>query len=116
LITIRHHVSRQSGHFVHFFVQRDPFLQVLELNGAADLRQDREGVRIPLDHDLSERDLIALVDFQLGAVHHGVALALATFVVHHGDRALAIHHYQVARLGLHRLQPDKAHCAVALGV
>src|SRR5216684_8620443 len=86
-----------------------PSCRSLELNGAADLRQDREGVRIPLDHDLSERDLIALVDFQLGAVHHGVALALATFVVHHGDRALAIHHYQVARLGLHRLQPDKAH-------
>ena len=46
--------TRQAGDFVDFFVQRDAFLQVLELNGAADFREDREGVRIPLDHDLAE--------------------------------------------------------------
>ena len=47
---IADHVTRQAGDFVHFFVERDPFLQILELHGAADFGQDREGVRIPLDH------------------------------------------------------------------
>jgi hypothetical protein len=51
---IADHVTRQAGDFVHFFVERDAFLQVLELHGAADFGQDREGVRIPLDHDLAE--------------------------------------------------------------
>jgi hypothetical protein len=55
-------------------VQRDAFLQVLELHGAADFGQDREGVRIPLDHDLAERDRRAVFDLELGAVHDRVAL------------------------------------------
>src|SRR5579864_591924 len=33
---IADHVTRQAGDFVHLFVERDAFLQVLELHGAAD--------------------------------------------------------------------------------
>ena len=54
---IDHHVTRQAGDFVHFFVQRQAFLQVLELHRAADFGEDREGVRIPLDQDIAERNL-----------------------------------------------------------
>ena len=97
-------MTRQAGDFVHFFVERDAFLQVLELDGAADFGQDREGVRIPLDQDLSELDLIAFVDLQLGAVHDRVALAFAALVVHHRDRALAVHDHQVAGLRFDGLQ------------
>ena len=50
---IANHLTRQAGDFVDFFVQGDAFLQVLELNRAADFGQDREGVRIPLDQDLA---------------------------------------------------------------
>jgi hypothetical protein len=96
------HVPRQAGDFVDFFVQRDPFLQVFELHGAADFRQDGEGVRIPLDHDLAERDRIALVDLELGAVHNRVALALAVLFVDHGDRTLPVHDHQIAFLRLDR--------------
>ena len=113
---IADHVTGQAGDFVHFFVQRDTFLQVLELHGAADFGQDGESVRIPLDHDLAERDRIAIVDFQLGAVHHRVALAFAILLVDDRDRALAIHDHQIARLGFDRLQSDEAHGAVVLGI
>ena len=54
---IANHVTRQAGDFVDFLVQRDAFLQVLELHGSADLRQDGEGVWIPLDQYLALRDL-----------------------------------------------------------
>ena len=53
---------------------------------------------------------------QLGAVHDRVALAFAVLVVDHGDRTLAVHHHQIARLRLDRLQSDEAHGAVVLGI
>ena len=109
-------MTREAGDFVHFFVQRDAFLQVLELDGAADFGEDREGVRVPLDHHLAERDRIALVHLHLGAVDDCVTLALAALVVDDGDRALAVHHHQIARLRLDGLQVDEAHRAVVLGI
>ena len=44
--------TREAGDFVDFFVERDAFLQVLELDGAGDLGEDGEGVRIPLAEDV----------------------------------------------------------------
>src|SRR5208282_4564060 len=55
-------------------------------------------------------------DFDLGAVHHRVALALPALVVDHGDGTLAVHDHQIAGLGLDRLNADEAHAAVGLGV
>ena len=48
------HETREAGDLVDFFVEGDAFLQVLELDGAADFGEDGEGVGIPLDHDLAE--------------------------------------------------------------
>ena len=90
------HVARQAGNFVHFFVQRDAFLQVLELDRAADFREDREGVRIPLDHDLAELDRIAVLDLQLGAVNDRVAFFFTALFVDDRDRTLAVHDHQIA--------------------
>ena len=53
----RNYETRQAGHFVDFFVQGDAFLQILELDGAANFGQDGEGVRIPLDENLTELHL-----------------------------------------------------------
>src|SRR5579859_341581 len=113
---IADHMPRQAGDFVHFFVERDAFLQVFELHGAADFGQDGEGIRIPLDQNLAERDRIAVVDLDLCAVHDGVALALAVLLVDHGDGSLAVHDHEVARLRFHRLQSDKANGTVVLGI
>src|SRR5208337_4218750 len=52
----------------------------------------------------------------LRAIHHRIALAFAALLVHHRDRALAIHDHQVASLGLYGLQIDETHGAVALGI
>ena len=113
---IADHVTRQAGDFVHFFVERDAFLQILELHGAADFGQDRESVRIPLDHNLAERDRIAFVDLELGAVHDRVALAFAALLVDDGNRTLAVHDNQIARLRLDGLQSDEAHGTIVLGI
>ena len=59
---------------------------------------------------------IAFVDLHLGAVHDRVALALAALFVDHGDRTLAVHDHQIARLRLHRLQVDEADRAGVLGI
>ena len=46
------HPLRHAGDFVHLLLQRDAFVQVLEMNLAADFGEDREGVRIPFEQDL----------------------------------------------------------------
>jgi hypothetical protein len=51
---IHHNVTRKTGHFVDFLVQRQALLEVLELHRSADFGQDREGVRVPLDQNVAE--------------------------------------------------------------
>src|SRR5258708_9375715 len=109
-------MTRQAGDFVHFFVERDAFLQVLELRRAADFGKDGERVRIPLDHDLALLHCVTVVDFELGAVNYGVALTLAVFLVNDCNRTLTVHHYQIARLRLNSLQSDEADRAGILGI
>src|SRR6185312_15527442 len=108
-------MPRKSGDLVNFFVQRETFLQVFELHGSADFREDRKGVRIPLDEYLPELDMVAFADLQLGAIHDRVTLFFAPAVVDNGDRARTIHDYQIAGFRLHRLQVDEAYRAVVLG-
>ena len=90
-------------------MERDPFLQILELRRAADFREDRESVRIPLNQSLAELNRTAFGDLYLGAVHDRIALALAALFIDHRDRALAIHNDQIAALRLDGLQVDEAH-------
>ncbi len=49
--------AREAGDFVDLFVERDAFLQVLELDRAGDLREDGEGVGVPLAESVAELDL-----------------------------------------------------------
>ena len=58
---IGNHPAREAGHFVHLFVQRDAFLQVLELHRAADLGENRVGVRIPLGQQLAQLHVLAVL-------------------------------------------------------
>ena len=44
---VGHHQAAEPGHLVHLVVQRDSLLQVAEVDGAGDLRQQREGVGVP---------------------------------------------------------------------
>ncbi len=113
---IHHHVARQTRDLVHFFVQRQTFLQVLELHRSADFGQDGEGVRIPLDQDIAQRNLLTVFDLDLGAVDHRVAFLFAALLVDDRDGAVAVHHHQVAFLGADGHQVDEAHAAVVLGI
>ena len=78
-------MPRESRHFVHFFVQSDAFLQVLELDGSADFGQDGEGVRIPLHQHLAQVYLLTVLHLQLGAVDHRIAFLLTAFFVDNGN-------------------------------
>ena len=108
--------TREAGDFIDFFVERDAFLQVLELDRAADLGEDGEGVRIPLGQCLAERDRGAVFHLELGAVDDLVAFLLAATIVDDGDRTRAVHGNQVAVLGADGDHVDEAHDAVVLGV
>ena len=77
-------------------MERYAFLQVFELHGAADFREDGEGVRIPFTHHLPHSHLLAVLDFEPCAVNHGVALFFTTLVIDNRDRHCTIHHHQIA--------------------
>ena len=112
---LAHNVTRESGDLVHFFVQRDPFLQVLELHRAADFCEDREGVWIPFDQHLTELYMIAIADFELRAVHDRVPLFFAATLVNDRDGSSSVHDHQVSGLRLHSLEVDEAHRTVVFG-
>ncbi len=97
-------------------MQGQTFLQVLELDGAADLGKDGEGVRVPLRHDLAERDGCTVFNLDASAVDHGVAFFFASLFVDHRDRTLTVHHDEIADLGADGLESNEADGAVVLGV
>ena len=98
--SVGNHPARKAGDFIHFLVQRDAFLQVLELHRAADFGEDRVRVRIPLGQQLAQLDLLAVLDPQTRAVDHLVALFLTAALVHDGDGTGTVHGHQRAVLAL----------------
>src|ERR1019366_2498474 len=92
------------------------FGDIAVLNRAADLGDDRRGVRIPFRDQLAGLDLVALSLAQLGAVHQRIALAFALADVaafvgdlrRNHDLAVAGHGYQVAVAALARVDAMQA--------
>ena len=93
---------RHAGVLVDLLVHGLAVDDVLEGDLPALLGEDRERVRVPLDQQLALLDLLAVLDLELGAVDHGVALALAALLVVDDEGAGAVHHHQVALLVLDR--------------
>src|SRR6185437_6433135 len=106
----------EAGDLVDLFVDRDAFLQVLELHGAGDLGEDGEGVGVPLAEQAAELDLRSILNAKLGAVDEGVALLLATLLVDDGERAGAIHDHQATFLGADGDEIDEVRLAGVLGL
>ncbi len=113
---IGNHPAGEAGDFIHFLVERDAFLKVLELHRAADLGEDRVRVRIPLRQQLAQLDVLAVFHLEARAVNHNVALLLAAAFVLNGERAGTVHRHQRPVLAFDRAQVDEAHEAVVLGV
>ena len=67
---------RKARHLVHLFFDRDSRLQILELDDSGRFGKDREGVGIPFDHGLAERDRLPLIGLKTSAIHHVVAAFL----------------------------------------
>ena len=94
---------RHAGVLVHLLVHGLAVDDVLEGDGwpPSSVRMVNE-YGIPLDQQLALLDLRAVLDLELGAVDHGVALALAALLVVDDERARAVHDHQVALLVLDR--------------
>src|SRR5262245_21796052 len=65
--------ARETRDFVDFLVDRDALEDVLETNLTCFLGQNREGVRIPLDQNLSLLDRLPFLHLEPRAVHNRIA-------------------------------------------
>ena len=79
------------------------------------LGEDGERVGVPLHEELALLDLGAVLDLELGAVDHGVPLALAALLVLDDEGARAVHDHEVALLVLDRGQVVELDGARVLG-
>ena len=100
---------RHAGVLVHLLVHGLAVDDVVEADLSALFGEDGEGVRIPLDQELSLLDVLAVLDLELGAVDDGVALALAALLVLDDERARAVHDHEVALLVLDRVDVVELH-------
>src|SRR5437879_13567182 len=96
-------------------MHRDAFEQVLELNRAADFREDGERIWIPFDERRTHLHVIAFIDLELRAVHDRIALLLAAFLVHDGEHTVTIHRNEETWLVPDSLQIVELDCAGVLG-
>ena len=103
---------RKTSDFVHLLFDRDTGLQVLELHGTCRFGEDREGVGIPLDHRLTERDRLTIFDLEARAVYDVVPFFFAALFVDNGDQAGAVHRDDLLTAALDHLQVDKLHEAI----
>ncbi len=113
---VGNHPTREAGDFIDFFIERDAFLQILELHRAADLGENGVGVRIPLGQQLAQLYVLPVLHAKARAIYHLVTLLLTTTVIQDGHRTGAVHGYQRAVLALNVVQVDKAHKAVVLRI
>ena len=97
---VDHDLPREAGDLVDFLVIGHVADEVLVLRHARFLGEDRERVRIPLDQDLSDFDLLAIGHLEPRAVDNRVALAIAPLRVLHDNRAGAVHDHALAGVGV----------------
>src|ERR1700732_529612 len=106
---------RKTGDFVHLLFNGDAGLKVFELNGAGSFREDREGVRIPFAHGLTERDRLPVFDLEPCAVYDVVTLFFAALFVDDGDEAGAVHRDDCLAATLDDFEVDELDEAVVAG-
>ena len=59
---IRNDPLRHAGDFIHLLLQGQAFAQILEVDGAADLGENRERVRVPFGEKFAELDRLIFFD------------------------------------------------------
>ena len=113
---IHHHPLRAAGDFVNLLLHGDAIGQVFEMHHAADLGEDRERVRIPLQQNVVGLHFDAVPEVDLRAVDHLVAFFFAALLVEDGDDAVAVHGNQFALGVLDRGNADEFDEAVGLRI
>src|SRR3984893_18669660 len=90
------HPLRHASDFVHLLLQRHAFPEVLKVDLATHLGQDRERVRIPFEQDVIGLHFRAVAEQYLGAIYHRVALFFTPLLIDNGEDAIAVHGDQFA--------------------
>src|SRR5207247_9863023 len=96
-------------------MHRNAFEQVLELNRAADFREDGERIWIPFDKRRTDLHVIAFVDLEFRAVHDRIALLLAALLVNDRQHTVTIHCYQKYFLITDSLEIMTIYCTCVFG-
>ena len=93
------HAVGDARRLVALLADRHALDQILELDGARDLREHRTGVRIPLGETITALDLSALVDPQMRAVRQPMHGELGAIIIDNHDGGVAAHDH-VPALGV----------------
>src|SRR5262245_16069938 len=88
---VGHHALGDAGRFVERLRHRLTLDQILELDCALDLGEDRPGIGIPLRDALAALDHVTVLDQQTRAVLDAVHRALGPVGIEHGDHHIAGH-------------------------
>ena len=75
---------------------------VLEANLTGNLRENRNGIRVPLAEHGSLFDFLALFDSQSSTSRHGIGLDFTTTIVDDGDFTISSQHNLLTRRVLNR--------------
>ena len=106
LLRIDHNKARKPRHFIDLIHHGNVFNNVLKLNAAGVLRNNRTGHRIPGSKLLSGLNRLPILNQERGAVRYLVAFTFTT-VIHHNDFTGTRNHHEFTLGRLH-----EAHCFI----
>src|SRR5208337_3398327 len=112
---VDNYLPRETGNFIHFLAHGHAFDDITESDLAADFRENRQGVRIPLNKLLADIHFLPVLDFKPSAVDDRIFFLLTTRFIVNGDTPASGHDHVVAFLVFHRIQVEIFDSAGILG-
>ena len=92
---IKHYVSGKTGNLVGLLVYANTINKVTKRDLTRDFGDDGMRMRLPLGHDRTSLDLIAIVNREYGTIGHFITLTVTTLGILHNQLARPRYRYIV---------------------